>query len=104
MSAAAGVAAASCLLGAATALVVSHLLREPQHAMAALLVATTARMGVPLLVGLVAYLRGGPLAEAGLLYYLLVFYPVTLAVEIGLSLPQRRQPAPLPQVPSNTTR
>jgi hypothetical protein len=100
--AAAGLAAALCLLGAATALVVSHLVREPQHALAALLIGTTARMGVPLLIGLVAHLRGGPLADAGLMYYLLVFYPVTLTVEISMSLPQRRQSAAPPNIPSNT--
>jgi hypothetical protein len=98
---AAGVAAALCLLGAGTALVVSDLIREPQHALAALLIGMMARMGVPLLFGLVTHLRGGPLADAGLLYYLLMFYPVTLIVEIGLSLP--RQPAIPPQVPPNTT-
>jgi hypothetical protein len=100
--AAAGLAAALCLLGAATALVVSHLVREPQHALAGLLMATTARMGAPLLIGLVAHLRGGPLAEAGLLYYLLIFYPVTLTVEISMSLPQRRQSAAPPNIPTNT--
>ena len=32
------------------------------------------------------HLRGGVLAEAGVLVYLLVFYPVTLGVETTLSL------------------
>jgi hypothetical protein len=100
---AAGLAALLCLLGAATALLVSHLLREPQHALAALLIATTARMGVPILFGLVTHLRGGPLAEAGLLYYLLIFYPVTLTVDICLSLPQRPQSADPTHLSSNTT-
>jgi hypothetical protein len=65
----------------------SHLLRGPKHALAALLAGMAARMGIPLAFGLAIHLQGGPLAEAGLLYYLLVFYPVALAAETALSLP-----------------
>jgi hypothetical protein len=85
--AAAAVAAVFCLAGATIALMASHLLRGPKHALAALLAGMTARMGIPLAFGLAIHLQGGPLAEAGLLYYLLVFYPVALAAETALSLP-----------------
>ena len=85
---AAPVAAGICLLGAVLALVVSHLLREPQVALYGLLFAMLFRMGVPLAFALTVHLRGGALAEAGVLYYLLVFYPITLGVETALSLPR----------------
>jgi hypothetical protein len=89
---AAAVAAALCLAGATFALVVSHLLREPGLAFIALAVTTLGRLGIPFLTGLLLHLQGGPLAEAGLLYYLLVFYPIALTVEIALSLPLRSRP------------
>jgi len=85
---AAAAAAFLCLAGAISALVAGHLFRGPRHAWNALLVGMVARSGIPLAAALAIYLRGGPLAEAGLLYYLLVFYPVALTTEIVLSLPQ----------------
>jgi hypothetical protein len=101
--AAAAVAAVFCLAGATIALMAGLLLRGPKHALAALLAGMAARMGIPLAFGLAIHLQGGPLAEAGLLYYLLVFYPVTLTAETALSLPPRRQPTNPTQVPSNAT-
>jgi hypothetical protein len=90
----AGVAAAAaadgvCLAGGVVALICAHLLRGPRNALPALLTGMTARTGIPLIALLVAHLRGGPLAEAGLLYYVLVFYPVVLTAETILSLPQQ---------------
>jgi hypothetical protein len=84
---AAAVAAALCWAGAAIALTTSRFLPGPSLALAALSTGMVARMAIPLAAGLALHLRGGPLAEAGMLYYLLVFYPVTLAVETLLSLP-----------------
>ena len=50
------------------------------------------RMGENIrIVAVAIQFRGGPLAEAGFLYYLLVFYPVTLVVETVLSLPPRER-------------
>jgi hypothetical protein len=89
---AAALAATLCFLGAAVSLMTSHLLRGPQQAIAALLVGMALRMGIPLLLGLAVHLHGGPLAQVGLLYYVLVFYPVTLAIETLLSLPEIRRP------------
>jgi len=90
---AAAAAAVLCLAGAGLALVLSHALREPKHALYGMLLGMAARMGVPLAVGLPCHLHGGALAQAGLLYYLLVFYPVTLGVETASSLPGARKPA-----------
>jgi hypothetical protein len=44
------------------------------------------RMGVPLMGGLVLQIAVEPLAEAGILIYLLVFYPALLSLETWLSL------------------
>ena len=85
--AAAVVAAGACLAGAVAALIASHALAGASLALAALLTGMAARLGIPLALGLAIHLHGGPLAEAGLLYYLLLFYPVTLGVETLLSLP-----------------
>jgi hypothetical protein len=86
------VAAAVCLAGAMLALVIHGFLTGPESALAALVLGMATRMGLPLASGLAIHLHGGPLAEAGFLYYLVVFYPITLAVETLLSLPasQRR--------------
>jgi hypothetical protein len=99
--AAATVAACLCLAGAGSALIVSAPFRGPQHALTGLLLGMALRMGIPLIVGLALQIRGGPLVKAGLLYYLLVFYAVTLAVETALSLPPRRRPASPTQASSN---
>jgi hypothetical protein len=90
----AALAAVLCLAGATTALLVSSSLREPSQAFIAMGLTTVARLGIPLLPGMLIHLQGGPLAKAGLLYYLLVFYPIALVVEILLSLPPRPQPTP----------
>jgi hypothetical protein len=45
-----------------------------------------ARMGIPLLACLLVYWRGGPLAQAGFVYYLLAFYFVTLIVQTVMHL------------------
>lgn len=83
---AAGLAAVVCFSGALTALLASHALASPSMALAALLTGMIARMAIPLACGLAVHLRGGTLSDAGFLYYLLVFYPVTLAVETLFSM------------------
>jgi hypothetical protein len=96
--AAAAAAAAFCLIGAVLALAIGHVLRDPRFALHAMLAGMAARMGIPLALALFCQLRGGLLADAGLIYYLLVIYPVTLAAETILSLPlsiegQRQNPS-----------
>jgi hypothetical protein len=81
-------AAAVCLAGAGLALGASRLLAHPSQAVANVLAGMMLRMGMPLGIALAVHLHGGPLARGGLLYYLLVFYPVTLGIETALSLPQ----------------
>jgi hypothetical protein len=81
------VAALLCLFGSGVALVISHLLRAPEMVLYGMLLGMTIRMGLPLGIGLACHLLGGVLADHGLLYYLLIFYPVTLLVETILSLP-----------------
>ena len=90
--AAAGVAAAACWLGAAVALGAATLLARRGHGLTGLLAGMGLRMGVPLALALVLFLRGGPLVQGGLLYYFLAFYPLTLAVETALSLWVRPSP------------
>jgi hypothetical protein len=85
---AAAAAGGVCLLGAWTALALSEPLRRPQHLLALVLVGMMIRMGIPLAAALAVYFRGGPLADAGFLYYVVGFYPVTLAAETGLTLPR----------------
>jgi len=84
---AAATAGGICLLGTVLALVVSHLLQGPKAVLYGMLVAMALRMGIPLVSVLAFHLQNGSLAKAGVTYYFLVFYPVTLAVETALSLP-----------------
>jgi len=97
--AAAVVAAVCCWLGAASALAAAVLLADVAGGLAGLLAGMVLRMGIPLTCGLVLHLRNGALAQAGVLYYLLVFYPVTLAVEIALSLPRTSAAKPAANLP-----
>jgi hypothetical protein len=85
---AACVAASACWLGAATALGGAHGLRAPSLVLVRTLFSTVTRLSLPLGVGLMVYLLGAPLVQAGFFYYLLTFYPFVLAVETMLSLPQ----------------
>jgi hypothetical protein len=93
--AAAAIAAMLCLAGAETALVLVDHLRTPSGALPALWLGMTVRMGLPLAAGLLIHLHNGPLAQAGLLWYVLWFYPIALTVGTILSLPpSKRQPTP----------
>jgi hypothetical protein len=82
-----------CLLAAWLALALSEPLRKPPQMLALVLVGMTIRMGFPLAAALTVYFLGGPLADAGFLYYLVGFYPVTLTVETFLSVPEREPKA-----------
>jgi len=88
----AAAAAVFCLAGAEVALLVNPLSHRPKRALLGMLLGMAARMGIPLGLGLGCHVQGGVLAQTGLLYYLLVFYPVTLGVETALSLPHGPQP------------
>jgi hypothetical protein len=90
--AAAAVAAGFCWLGAGLALVAYRLPGDPKLAYVRLLAGMFPRMGIPLAAALVFRIRGGVLAEAGLLIYLVVFFLVTLALDTALGLPQPGRP------------
>ena len=99
--AAAAVAAGLCLLGAELALVACRLLDNPKYVLCAMLVGMLLRMGIPLASALAIQFQGGALAKAGLLVYLVVFYPVTLFVETALSLPSGEDPQHRSDVSAN---
>jgi hypothetical protein len=69
-------------------------LRRTNHILAALYLGMIPRIGIPFGFGLTIHLLGGPLAQAGTLHYVLIFYPVTLLVETTLKLPINSQPKP----------
>ena len=85
---AATIAAAACLIGGVLALAISGLFRDPEQAFAGVLLGMGAGMGIPLAVALACHLGGGELSRAGVMFYLLIFFPVTLTVKTVLSLPK----------------
>lgn len=78
------VAAGLCLLGAEVGLGLCLPLRRPARLWVASVAAMVPRLGIPLGLGTILHLCCGRLADAGLLYYLVVFYPVTLGFETVL--------------------
>ncbi len=83
-----------CLLAAWMALALSEPLRKPPRMLTFVLVGMMIRMGVPLVAASMVFFMGGPLADAGFLYYLIVFYLVTLSTETFLSLPIEKKVPP----------
>ncbi len=85
--AAAALAAGVCWLSCTVALIVAAATpRKSTDAVVGTLVAMSLRMGLPLIVGMVFDLSGGPLAAVGVFRLIVVFYLVTLAAETTLSL------------------
>lgn len=82
------IAGGVCWASAAGAMLVSRCLQSLGATVAGILLPMALRTGVPLLLALVIRLRGPGLVSAGLVYYLLAFYLVALAVEVPLSLPR----------------
>ncbi len=85
---AAAIAAASCLAGGALALVISNLFQDPSQAFAGVLLGMLFGMGAPLVVAMACHLGGGELSRSGVMFYLLIFFPITLTVKTVLSLPK----------------
>jgi hypothetical protein len=85
--AAVAASAGVCLVAALASLAIAHLLRGPAVTLQALLLSMLVRMGIPLAFAVMAYLRAAPLVNAGLMYYLVIFYLPVLAVETVLSCP-----------------
>lgn len=84
---AAGVAAGLCLAGAAAAMLIANRLRGTHAMLASVWLGMILRLGVPLTAGAIIHFHGGPLAQVGLLWYVVVFYPITLIVGTLLALP-----------------
>ena len=82
--AAAAVAMAICLGSGLLVFWLARYLSSPEAVMYQVLLGMMSRMGISLAACMVIYVRGGPLADAGLVYFLLVFYFVTLAAETAL--------------------
>ena len=81
---ASGAAGLCCSLGAFGTLMLTHWFRGPTGLLPRVLGGMFIRMAVPLAAAMGVQLSQSPLADAGFLYYLLMFYLVTLAVETGL--------------------
>ena len=83
---ASAIAAVVCLLAGAGALVVGNLFPGPQSVAIGALAGMLVRMAAPLLFVVIVYSQGGPLVEAGLVFYLLAYYLITLAAETWMSV------------------
>lgn len=99
--AAAAAAAGLSLFGAVPALMVCRLLRGPDYALHGVWAGLLLRTSIPLLAGIVVCVQGGPLAEAGIVVYLVVFYQVTLFVETALLSPCDGHPSGGKEVSEN---
>jgi hypothetical protein len=78
---AAAIAAGISLTGGLTALGMRSLLRGPEAALYSMLTGLLFRTGIPLLAAAMFIYFGGPLVDAGIVWYLLAFYILTLVVE-----------------------
>ena len=81
-------AAGICLVGAALALAIAALLRGPSAAMYGWLLGMFARALLPLLLGVALHFKVPALADAGMIFYLLIFYLATLVTETLVMLAQ----------------
>lgn len=91
ISGAEGVAAAVagaflCFSGGLMSLVWNLAFPGPKLLVVRVLGGMLPRMGIPLMGGLVLQITVEPLAESGVLIYLLIFYPALLSLETWLSL------------------
>jgi hypothetical protein len=76
-----------CGLTGLVAFWTAHRCQAQGEAISGVLAAMGIRMGIPLAICLIVALRGSADSFAGFVYYLLVFYLATLAVETWYSLP-----------------
>jgi hypothetical protein len=82
----AGLAAVLCWLSATLALVLFHHFRQVGNAAAGTLSGTLVRLGIPLLVGLVAINSSEKLRDENFFQIVLVFYFITLVADTMLTL------------------
>jgi hypothetical protein len=83
---AAATGAGLCWAGAELALAMASFFRESSAAAYGMVIGMLARAFLPLLFGALLHLRVPALAEAGMVYYLLISYMATLATETALML------------------
>lgn len=95
------VAGSACLVCGVLALIAHEFLQKPQLVMYQVLATMALRMGIPLGLCLIFHVQRGSLAEAGIVYYLLAFYLVTLVVETLLAVVTR---ASQPGMPSRSAK
>lgn len=95
--AACGFALIVCALPALMSLAISELFAGPQRALYGLLIGMFLRMALPLTACFAAYAMNSPLAQAGLAFYVLPLYLLTLLVEttlVGAVTPHSALPTP----------
>lgn len=85
-------AALLCWLGALFSLTISAFIRGGVSVMHRMALGMTARAMVPLVLGVGLHLKDVELAGAGLIFYVLVFYMVTLTADTALLVAQVPQP------------
>jgi hypothetical protein len=85
---AAALGAGVCLFGALVGLAIGAAFPGPSGVLQRMLFAMLARTVVPLLVGVALHFKSSELATAGMIYYLLIFYMATLAIETTMLLAQ----------------
>ena len=83
---ASAIAAAVCLSAPLAASLATRAFASRDNALTGLLVSMFLRMGIPLAFCLVMQIQTGPLVEAGIIYSVLVFYLVVLAVETWFAM------------------
>lgn len=83
---AAAVAWAICVGSGLAALIISLLLRDTPLVLYQVLFGFALRMGIPLALCMVMVTQGSPLVDAGFIFYILVFYMVTLLIDTALLL------------------
>lgn len=80
--------AAICLSGAALALLIAAVLQGPGTAMHRMVLGMFARTMLPLLAAVALHFKVPSLAQAGMIFYVLVFYMATLTAETVVALAQ----------------
>ena len=86
-------AAVLCVAPGLASLKFADLFRGPQAAMLAMTLSMLLRMAIALGACLAIYRLGGPLTQAGFVFYLLIYYLATLAVETALVVPESQAPS-----------
>jgi hypothetical protein len=89
---AATIALLVCLLGVMTARLIGLLLPQRFVHGQGILLSMLLRMAIPLGICLVALLNGSQFLQFGFAYYLVVFYQLTLVIDVSWSIARLKQP------------